>query len=355
MSFRELRNFCEIMRSLGYPRIISMENFRIPNFKLVAEITYWLIKRFDPKAEIPDDIEEERDRVEFIRSACHFFNQNLKIKLNIKKLYSSDGYCIQELLKIAEVLYKAKNSIKSREDFDFSNELDITSRKGEILQIKTLSNEIVETGLNLLDLLEKEKILKESREKAIEFLENISKNSDSKKESEQIEKRIISILQNQQNTLDQLDDHISQLKNKSVELEEEIRVKQIEYERAEKRLESLNNAKPAHFNEMRQLEAELSQVYRIYVEKIRNHDFLGNQLEKYHSLEEERNKNIDKELKAIQDNMRRINDRNLYDENDELNADYENNEEDYYENYQQDAINKNVRIGKFYHLKKFIL
>jgi len=341
MSFRELRNFCEIMRSLGYPRIISMENFRIPNFKLVAEITYWLIKRFDPKAEIPDDIEEERDRVEFIRAACHFFNQNLKIKLNIKKLYSSDGYCIQELLKIAEILYKAKNSIKNKEDFEFSNELDLTSRKAEIVQIKTLSTEIVETGLNLLDLLEKEKILKESREKAIEFLDNISKNSDSKKESEQIEKKIISILQNQQNTMEQLDDHIVQLSSKCNELEEEIKMKQIEHERAEKRLESLNNAKPAHFNEMRQLEAELAHVYRIYVEKIRNHDYLANKLEEYHTVEEQRNKNIDKELKAIQDNMKRINDRNLYDENDELNADEENGE-DYYENYQQDAINKNV-------------
>lgn len=70
MSFRELRNFCEIMRSLGYPRIISLENFRIPNFKLTAEIIFWLIKRFDPNADISDSIEEERDRVDFIRSAC---------------------------------------------------------------------------------------------------------------------------------------------------------------------------------------------------------------------------------------------------------------------------------------------
>jgi clusterin-associated protein 1 len=70
MSFRELRNFCEIMRSLGYPRIISMENFRTPNFMLVAEIIFWLIKRFDPKVDIPDSIEEDKDRVEFIKSAA---------------------------------------------------------------------------------------------------------------------------------------------------------------------------------------------------------------------------------------------------------------------------------------------
>ena len=75
MSYREIRNFCEIMRSLGFPRIISIENFRIPNFSLVAEIILWLIKRFDPNAEISNVIEEEHDRVEFICSAS---------KVNIK-------------------------------------------------------------------------------------------------------------------------------------------------------------------------------------------------------------------------------------------------------------------------------
>jgi hypothetical protein len=132
-----------------------------------------------------------------------------------------------------------------------------------------------------LDLLEKEKGLKENREKAIEFLDNITRNTDSKKEQEQIEKRIIDILSNQQSTLEQLDSHLGQLKHKARELEEEIKVKRIEFERSEKRVESLNNAKPAHFNEQRALEAELSHVYRIYVEKIRNHDFLSAQLEKY--------------------------------------------------------------------------
>lgn len=35
-----------MMRALGYPRLISMENFRTPNFMLVAEILTWLVKRY---------------------------------------------------------------------------------------------------------------------------------------------------------------------------------------------------------------------------------------------------------------------------------------------------------------------
>uniref|UniRef100_A0A0M3HV11 IFT81_CH domain-containing protein n=1 Tax=Ascaris lumbricoides TaxID=6252 RepID=A0A0M3HV11_ASCLU len=45
MSYRELRNVVEMMRALGYPRILSLENFRTPNFKLVAELLEWIVHR----------------------------------------------------------------------------------------------------------------------------------------------------------------------------------------------------------------------------------------------------------------------------------------------------------------------
>ena len=32
-------------RVLSYPRLISMENFRQPNFPLVAELMTWLVKQ----------------------------------------------------------------------------------------------------------------------------------------------------------------------------------------------------------------------------------------------------------------------------------------------------------------------
>lgn len=149
MSYRELRNFCEIMRSLGYPRTISMENFRVANFKLSAEIIYWLVKRLDQKQEIPNEISDEKSRVEFIKSACIFFYQNLKVKLNLKKIYAADGHCVQEILKIADIIYKAKKAVSLENDFENAQELDISSRKNEIEEIKNLSNEIVEFGINV--------------------------------------------------------------------------------------------------------------------------------------------------------------------------------------------------------------
>lgn len=87
MSYRELRNFCEIMRALGYSRLISMENFRKPNFELVADILYWLSSRVDPQADIPEEIDEERHRVEFIKAIATLFASKIRIKLNTRKLY----------------------------------------------------------------------------------------------------------------------------------------------------------------------------------------------------------------------------------------------------------------------------
>lgn len=49
-----------------------MENFRTPNFKLLAEVIMWIIGRFDPEFEMPTEYDTETDRVMLIRSAGQF-------------------------------------------------------------------------------------------------------------------------------------------------------------------------------------------------------------------------------------------------------------------------------------------
>ena len=67
MSYRDLRSLTEMMRALGYPRLISLENFRQPNFQLVAEMLSWLVRRFEPGADLPHEIETMDERIMFIR------------------------------------------------------------------------------------------------------------------------------------------------------------------------------------------------------------------------------------------------------------------------------------------------
>ena len=43
-----------------------------------------------PKFKISDNIEDEKARIDFIKTACIFFYQNLKVKLDLKKIYAAD-------------------------------------------------------------------------------------------------------------------------------------------------------------------------------------------------------------------------------------------------------------------------
>jgi clusterin-associated protein 1 len=80
MSIRELRQFSEIMRVLGYPRLLSVENFRQPNFALVADLLYWLILRYEPLVKIPDDIDTEAQRIQFLTSAAAVMSTKARIQ-----------------------------------------------------------------------------------------------------------------------------------------------------------------------------------------------------------------------------------------------------------------------------------
>lgn len=61
-------DFTEIMKTLGYPRKISMENFREPNFLLVHELLIWLVERYEPNMDFPESIETDMDRIEFLKA-----------------------------------------------------------------------------------------------------------------------------------------------------------------------------------------------------------------------------------------------------------------------------------------------
>jgi clusterin-associated protein 1 len=88
-----------MMKSLGYPRLISVENFRTPNFELVADVLFWLIHRYDPSADVSDDITTEHHRVEFLKTVAQIMYDKTNVKVNIKQLYKADGHAVKEMLK----------------------------------------------------------------------------------------------------------------------------------------------------------------------------------------------------------------------------------------------------------------
>lgn len=68
-----ISDFSETMRALGYPRPISLESFREPNFPLVEEIVRWLATRLDPDTSLAGGSSTVEQRVALIRDATGFF------------------------------------------------------------------------------------------------------------------------------------------------------------------------------------------------------------------------------------------------------------------------------------------
>lgn len=115
MSYRELRQFTEMLRALGYKRTVSMDNFRTPNFELVADILSWLLKRYDPQCDLPETFTYDQDRIQLMKQAQVIMLSKGRIKINAKRMYQADGYAVKELLKIASVLYSSMQHLDDDE------------------------------------------------------------------------------------------------------------------------------------------------------------------------------------------------------------------------------------------------
>lgn len=303
MSYRELRNFCEIMRSLGYSRPISVENFRLPNFELVADLSLWFAERYDPTCDISDNINEERDRVVFVQSICRLFMSKARIKLNPIKLYGADGYAVKELLKIASMLNKAMNASAGDPEEDIvssSADFNLSSRLSNLKGARALANEITEVGAKLHDSLTREPDLREKREKAVEFLDSMSRNLGSNTEQEYLEKCIRDLIENQESQKNQMKEMIANLVADEQKLENKIQRKTAELERSEKRLKTIQDLRPGYMDEYEKCEQELEKYFNMYIEKFKNLDYLESQLDEYNRKELEKKKENEEILKKIQ-------------------------------------------------------
>uniref|UniRef100_A0A8B9N5J1 Clusterin associated protein 1 n=1 Tax=Accipiter nisus TaxID=211598 RepID=A0A8B9N5J1_9AVES len=282
MSFRDLRNFTEMMRALGYPRLISMENFHTPNFMLVSEVLLWLVKKYEPQTDIPPDVETEQDRVFFIKAVAQFMATKVHIKLNTKKLYQADGYAVKELLKVTSVLYGAMNT-KGVERADVSEEdssklkFDLGSKIADLKAARQLASEITSKGASLYDLLGKEVELREARTESIARPLEIN-------EAEKMMKIAIDcVLEQVQKTKDMLNN----VALDEASLEAKIEKRKLELERSQKRLQTLQSVRPAFMDEYEKIEKQLQKQYSSYLEKFRNLTYMEQLLDDHRRIEQE--------------------------------------------------------------------
>lgn len=282
-----------------------MENFRTPNFQLVADILDWLLQRFEPNSFLPDDISTEAFRVQFIRVVCERVVLRTGTKLNARKLYGADGYAVKEMLRLATVLYDAQKSVgDALPECQNEESFALSSKLADLKNTRSLCSQIVETGAGLFDLLQKENDVKVDRDKALRFLDGMSRNLGSNSENEIVERAVSQLLGSHGQNLEQLKQTAEELSRDEKQLELKIRKKRQELERSKKRLGSLATVRPAFMDEYEQLEQELERYYEQYVWRFRNLDYLEHEVDVLNREETERMEENDRALKRMQKRLR---------------------------------------------------
>ncbi|XP_076289260.1 clusterin associated protein 1 [Lasioglossum baleicum] len=282
MSFRDLRNFTEMMRVLGYPRLISVGNFRLPNFVLVAEILIWLVRRFDPDADVPSEHNTEDERIALIRAVAEFMALKTNVKLNTKKLYQADGYAVKELLKITSLLYDAQSNsnnsdIAEDDNFNVVN-FDISEKINELKSTRELARQLTVTGASLFDLLGREVDLREIRNSKVARQFDTS----------EIETALKNVIDSMHREIDDTKKQIDNVKDTEQNLDVRIERRRIELDRNQKRLQTLKKVRPAFMEEFDKLEIELRSLYDDYLQKFRYLAYLEHLYEDAAKTEQER-------------------------------------------------------------------
>ncbi|XP_028032315.1 clusterin-associated protein 1 [Bombyx mandarina] len=278
MSYRDLRNFSEAMRVLGFPKPISLESFRIPNWELVEECLRWLAARVDPNAVLAGGRGSVEQRVSIVTHAVSLFHSRANLKLNGKKLYGADGWAVRELLKVATLLRAALESPGSEDQSDSTPlSYDISNRLGEIKQARALATEITAQGAFLYDLLTKEPENKESREQALSRpLDMSAMESCLRRALDTVASRVSSARE-----------QCGGVAASEAALDAKLERRRAELQRAEKRLHTVQKIKPAYQGELSALETELGQLWDDYVLKYRCVEALKHQLSLLESAQAE--------------------------------------------------------------------
>ena len=339
MSYRELRDFTEHMKTLGYPSALSIDSFRQPNFPLVASLLLFLLHRYDPTLVPPEDISSQAQRVSFIQAVTAMLLSKCHIKLSMKQLYKADGYAVKELLKLSTTLYTAMSASTTSASATASSAASASADASAALtsfdsfrDAKALSADLIDLGERLSSLLSNESAVRPAREQALLFVDSISGDDPRGQAVERSIRRQMALMA----------DNVKELRanhGNVVEDCDKVRAKlerrEGERERVEKRWKALRRVKPQFLEEYEREEKELRAVYANYVERLRNVHWLEGEMAQLRREEEEEKRESERRLASMQKRLReeerkilRGQERASDEEDDEDDEDEEEEEED---------------------------
>ncbi|KAL5288810.1 CLUAP1 family protein [Megaselia abdita] len=278
MSLKDVRDFTEHLKLLGYPKPVPLKYLytvygSLNGFKIIADILQWLAERLEPGTVLPGGTETEEDRIILIRSATEFFVTKCGIKLNPKKLYASSSATSKELQKVTTLLMTTPPDMNEKESDEFSyrtlNQIDIGDKIDDLRRARELSSELTKRGAVLYDLLQKEITNKEER----------LAQSNRSMEIAQVEKALRTAIATSQSKLHSSKAQLENCKVEKNSLNAKLQRKRAELERSRQRLDALQKIRPAYLQEFEELEDELRDLFQQYFQRIQCRDSLKAQLE----------------------------------------------------------------------------
>uniref|UniRef100_A0AC34QUE8 Clusterin-associated protein 1 n=1 Tax=Panagrolaimus sp. JU765 TaxID=591449 RepID=A0AC34QUE8_9BILA len=300
MSYRELRDATEILRTLEYPRLVSIENFRIPNFELLSEILEWVVKKFDPNVRIPKVKETESDRILFIKSCILALMQKARIKLNPRNLYMSDGHAIRELTPVLKMLYQTTKPTTEKEKEWVqvaSLRNHINTKKQEIRMATQIAIEIPSGGATIYDLLSKFLFAKEARMRALSQQLNVG----------EVEKHVRQMIEKASKEKTEIENKLNNIGQDEQNLDAKIERRRLECEQLQKRLTKLQAYRPPNRDEFEKFEEQLKVLYQEYVVRYRNLGYVKQQMNEVEMIENEKSIDAEKNMRLAVEKMRQEN------------------------------------------------
>uniref|UniRef100_A0AC34FM19 Clusterin-associated protein 1 n=1 Tax=Panagrolaimus sp. ES5 TaxID=591445 RepID=A0AC34FM19_9BILA len=297
MSYRELRDATEILRALDYPRLVSIENFRIPNFELMSEILEWVVKKFDPNTRIPKNKETEGDRILFVKTCVLALMQRARLKLNPRNLYMSDGHSVRELMTVLKLLYQTTRNDVSDDKENMQVSVlrnQINAKKLEIRMASQIAAEIPVGGAAIHDLLSKEIFAKEARMRALSQQLNVS----------EVEKLVRQMIEKATREEAEIEHKLNNIGQDEQNLDTKIDRRKLECEQLQKRLSKLQSYRPPNRDEFERFEDRLKILYQEYVLVYRNLGFMKQQMNEIEIVEQEKSIDAERNMRIAVEKMK---------------------------------------------------
>jgi hypothetical protein len=119
-------------------------------------------------------------------------------------LYSSDGKAVQELLKLATLLYQSSKTTTKKLTETESDHVPPPIKVGDVKMTRQLASEITQSGAKLYDLLENEVNERLERSRALRFLDSAATTAEGSKEQLLVERKIREIIENTKQSVEDM-------------------------------------------------------------------------------------------------------------------------------------------------------